>query len=170
MTARPTFSPFESAIFPIVYNKDILAAAGWETFPTTYDEMFQMFADIKAAGYNAVGQMAGDNAWTSMLWYSLIVEAIGGKDVYANGLSDPAFVEAAGVLKQMYDYYVRRRCLRDGLRRQRSLPQPRHRPLPQRPVVDRQLLQGRERRPERGLRRCHQPLCMTAARAMRPVS
>ena len=96
--------PFESAIFPIVYNKDILAAAGWETFPTTYDEMFQMFADIKAAGYNAVGQMAGDNAWTSMLWYSLIVEAIGGKDVYANGLSDPAFVEAAGVLKQMYDY------------------------------------------------------------------
>ena len=96
--------PFESAIFPIVYNKDILAAAGWETFPTTYDEMFQMFADIKAAGYHAVGQMAGDNAWTSMLWYSLIVEAIGGKDVYANGLSDPAFVEAAGVLKQMYDY------------------------------------------------------------------
>ena len=96
--------PFESAIFPIVYNKDILAAAGWETFPTTYDEMFQMFADIKSAGYNAVGQMAGDNAWTSMLWYSLIVEAIGGKDVYANGLSDPAFVEAAGVLKQMYDY------------------------------------------------------------------
>ncbi len=51
--------------------------------------MFQMFADIKAAGYNAVGQMSGDNAWTSMLWYSLIVEAIGGKDVYANGLSDP---------------------------------------------------------------------------------
>lgn len=96
--------PFESAIFPIVYNKEILAEAGWETFPTTYDEMFKMFADIKAAGYNAVGQMAGDNAWTSMLWYSLIVEAIGGKDVYANGLSDPAFVEAAGVLKQMYDY------------------------------------------------------------------
>lgn len=96
--------PFESAIFPIVYNKEILAEAGWETFPTTYDEMFKMFDDIKAAGYSAVGQMAGDNAWTSMLWYSLIVEAIGGKDVYANGLSDPAFVEAAGVLKKMYDY------------------------------------------------------------------
>ena len=96
--------PFESAIFPIVYNKDILAAAGWDSFPTTYDEMFKMFDDIKAAGYSAVGQMAGDNAWTSMLWYSLIVEAIGGKDVYENGLSDPAFVEAAGVLKKMYSY------------------------------------------------------------------
>jgi raffinose/stachyose/melibiose transport system substrate-binding protein len=96
--------PFESAIFPIVYNKEILAEAGWDTFPTTYDEMFQMFQDIKDAGYAAVGQMAGDNAWTSMLWYSLIVEAIGGKDVYADGLSNPAFVEAAGVLKEMYNY------------------------------------------------------------------
>ena len=40
----------------------------------------------------------------SMLWYSLLVEAIGGKDVYADGLSNPAFVEAAEVLKKMYDY------------------------------------------------------------------
>ena len=60
--------------------------------------------DIKAAGYNAVGQMAGENAWTSMLWYSLLVEAIGGADVYADGLSNPAFVEAAEVLKEMYKY------------------------------------------------------------------
>ena len=51
-----------------------------------------------------MGQMAGDNAWSSMLWYSLIVEAIGGKDVYADGLDNPAFVEAAKVLKEMYNY------------------------------------------------------------------
>ena len=96
--------PFESAVFTPIYNKNILAAAGWDHFPATYDEFFQMAADVKAAGYNVMGQMAGDNAWSSMLWYSLIVEAIGGKDVYANGLSDPAFVQAAAVLKQMYDY------------------------------------------------------------------
>ena len=51
-----------------------------------------------------MGQMAGDNAWSSMLWYSLIAEAIGGKDVYADGLDNPAFVEAAKVLKEMYSY------------------------------------------------------------------
>lgn len=96
--------PFESAIFPLVYNTAILAEAGWDSFPETYDELFAMFADVKAAGYNAVGQMAGENAWTSMLWYSLIVEAIGGADVYADGLSNPAFVEAATVLKDMYSY------------------------------------------------------------------
>jgi raffinose/stachyose/melibiose transport system substrate-binding protein len=96
--------PFESAVFTPIYNKNILAAAGWDHFPATYDEFFRMAEDVKAAGYNVMGQMAGDNAWSSMLWYSLIVEAIGGKDVYAKGLSDPAFVEAAGVLKKMYNY------------------------------------------------------------------
>ena len=96
--------PFESAVFPICYNTEILKECGYDSFPETYDEMLQMFKDIKAKGYNAVGQMAGENAWTSMLWYSLIVEAIGGKDVYADGLSNPAFVEAAEVLKEMYNY------------------------------------------------------------------
>lgn len=96
--------PFESAVFPLIYNTKIFADIGWDHFPTTYDEFFKFCDDAKAKGYNAMGQMAGDNAWTSMLWYSLIVEAIGGKDVYANGLEDPAFVEAAGVLKKMYEY------------------------------------------------------------------
>ncbi len=96
--------PFESAVFPLVYNKTILEKAGWDHFPATYDELFQMFKDVKKAGYNGMGQMAGDNAWTSMLWYSLIVEAIGGKDVYADGLDNPAFVKAAQVLKEMYSY------------------------------------------------------------------
>ncbi len=96
--------PFESAIFTPIYNTKIFNEIGWDHFPATYDEFFQFCEDAKAKGYNAMGQMAGENAWSSMLWYSLIVEAIGGKDVYANGLSDPAFVQAAEVLKQMYDY------------------------------------------------------------------
>ncbi len=96
--------PFESAVFTPIYNTKILAEAGWDHFPATYDEFFQMCKDVKDAGYNAMGQMAGENAWSSMLWYSLLVEAIGGKDVYANGLEDPAFVQAAEMLKEMYDY------------------------------------------------------------------
>ena len=96
--------PFESAVFTPIYNTKIFADIGWDHFPATYDEFFQFCEDAKAKGYNAMGQMAGENAWSSMLWYSLIVEAIGGKDVYANGLQDPAFVQAAEVLKAMYDY------------------------------------------------------------------
>ena len=96
--------PFESAVFTPIYNKTLLEKAGWDHFPATYDEFFAFCKDCKDNGINAMGQMAGDNAWSSMLWYSLIVEAIGGKDVYANGLQDPAFVEAAKVLKEMYEY------------------------------------------------------------------
>lgn len=96
--------PFESAIFTPIYNTKIFADIGWDHFPATYDEFFQFCEDAKAKGYNAMGQMAGENAWSSMLWYSLIVEAIGGKDVYANGLEDPAFVQAAKILKEMYNY------------------------------------------------------------------
>lgn len=96
--------PFESAVFTPIYNAKLLAECGWDHFPATYDEFFQMCKDVKAKGFNAMGQMAGDNAWTSMLWYSLIAEAIGGKDVYADGLDNPAFVEAAKVLKEMYSY------------------------------------------------------------------
>lgn len=96
--------PFESAVFTPIYNTKIFNEIGWDHFPATYDEFFQFCKDAKAKGYNAMGQMAGENGWSSMLWYSLIVEAIGGKDVYANGLQDPAFVQAAEILKEMYDY------------------------------------------------------------------
>ncbi|MBR0207698.1 MAG: extracellular solute-binding protein [Oscillospiraceae bacterium] len=98
------FLPFESAVFTPIYNTKIFAEIGWDHFPATYDEFMQFCKDAKAKGYNAMGQMAGENGWSSMLWYSLIVEAIGGKDVYANGLKDPAFVQAAEILKEMYSY------------------------------------------------------------------
>ena len=96
--------PFESAVFPLVYNTEILKECGYEAFPDNYDDMMAMFKDIKAKGYNAMGQMAGENAWSSMLWYSLIVQAIGGKAAYEEGLSNPAFVQAADILKEMYTY------------------------------------------------------------------
>ena len=96
--------PFESAVFTPIYNNKLLKEIGWDHAPATYEEFFQMCKDAKEAGYAGMGQMAGDNAWSSMLWYSLLVEAIGGKDVYADGLSNPAFVQAAEMLKEMYDY------------------------------------------------------------------
>ena len=96
--------PFEAAVFTPIYNTRIFNEIGWDHFPATYDEFFQFCEDAKAAGYNAMGQMAGENAWSSMLWYSLIVAAIGGKDVYADELDNPVFVEAAKVLKEMYNY------------------------------------------------------------------
>ena len=96
--------PFESAIFPLCYNTEILKECGYDSFPTDFNDMMEMFKTIKSKGYNAMGQMAGENGWSSMLWYSVIVQSIGGKEAFENGLSDPAFVQAAEILKEMYSY------------------------------------------------------------------
>ena len=96
--------PFESAVFGIYYNTELLANAGYTEFPATYDEMFAMADALKAQDVIAFPLMTGENGWTSMLWYSQILLAVGGPDVYKNGLDDPAFVQAAEVLKKMFDY------------------------------------------------------------------
>lgn len=96
--------PFESAVFGIYYNTELLQAAGYNEFPKTYDELFEMAEALKAQDVIAFPLMTGENAWTSMLWYSQILLSVGGPDVYKNGLDDPAFVKAAEVLKKMFDY------------------------------------------------------------------
>lgn len=96
--------PYESAVFGLYYNSELLEKAGYTEFPKTYDELFVMADALKAQGVIAFPLMTGENAWTSMLWYSQILLAIGGPDVYTNGLDDPAFVQAAEVLKKMFDY------------------------------------------------------------------
>ena len=46
-----TILPFESAVFTPIYNTEILAAVGWDHFPNTYDEFYQLAEDTKTAGY-----------------------------------------------------------------------------------------------------------------------
>lgn len=96
--------PYEAAAFPVMYNKKLLASVGYNEFPKTYDELFDCCEKLKAQGIAPMSQMTGENAYTTQLWYSQAVVAIGGKDVYANGLEDPAFVQAAEVVQKMYEY------------------------------------------------------------------
>lgn len=96
--------PYESAVFGIYYNAELLEAAGYAEFPKTYDEMFEMAEKLKEQDVIAFPLMTGENAWTSMLWYSQLLLAVGGPEVYQRGLDDPAFVQAAEVLRKMFDY------------------------------------------------------------------
>jgi len=95
--------PYEMAVTPVMYNKRLLKQAGWDKFPETFSELWQCAEDLKSAGITPFSQMTGENAWTTMLWYSQIVVAIGGPNVYDNP-NDPAFVEAAEVIKKMFEY------------------------------------------------------------------
>lgn len=100
--------PYEYGVTPVLYNDALFQKAGVTEFPKTYTEFFAACDKLKAANIVPMSQMTGENAWTSMLWYSQLVVAIGGKDVYKNvatdGLKDPAFVEAAKVLQKMFKY------------------------------------------------------------------
>lgn len=96
--------PFESAVFGLYYNSELLKKAGYEAFPENFDELFKMAEALKEKDIVAFPLMIGENGWTSMLWYSQILQAVGGPNVYDNGFDNPAFVTAAEVLKKMFDY------------------------------------------------------------------
>lgn len=96
--------PYENAVVPIMYNQKLLDSAGVSELPTSFDELWTVCDKLKESGVSPMGQMTGNNAWTSMLWYSYAVAACGGENVYKRGLDDPAFVQAAEILKKMFDY------------------------------------------------------------------
>ena len=95
--------PYEIGVTPIWYNSDLFAQAGISEFPKTIEDFWDASDALKAAGIVPTSQMTGGtNAWTSMLWYSHIVNSLGGPDVWSKPLSDPLFAEAAEVLLRMY--------------------------------------------------------------------
>ena len=96
--------PYEVAYTPIWYNMNILKASGVSEIPSTYEAFFSACEKIKAAGFIPSSQMTGGtNAWTSMLWYSHICASLGGEDVWKKDFkTDPIFVQAAEILKKMY--------------------------------------------------------------------
>ncbi len=99
--------PFEVGVTPIWYNEDLLAEAGWDSFPETIDEFWEMAEDLKANDIAPTSQMTGgSNAWTSMLWYSHILASIGGPDVWDRPLSHPQYVEAAEIMQRMFKDYT----------------------------------------------------------------
>lgn len=95
--------PYEIGLTPIWYNSELLADVGYDSFPATMEEFWDMADALKAQGIVPTSQMTGGgNAFTSMLWFSHIVGSLGGPDVWSKPLSDPLFTEAAQILLRLY--------------------------------------------------------------------
>ena len=95
--------PYEIGLTPIWYNSAQLAQVGYDEFPQTMDEFWELAEALQAADVVPSSQMTGGgNAWTSMLWFSHLVGSLGGPDVWSRPLSDPLFEEAAAVLMRLY--------------------------------------------------------------------
>jgi len=95
--------PYEIAITPIWYNSDLFEKAGIASFPKTMDEFWSATEKLKAIGVAPTSQMTGGtNSWTSMLWYSHFLGSFGGPNIWDKGWDDPAFAQAAAILKRLY--------------------------------------------------------------------
>ena len=95
--------PYEIAIAPIWYNSALFEKAGIASFPKTMDEFWVATEKLKAIGVAPTSQMTGGtNSWTSMLWYSHFLGSFGGPTIWDKDWSDPAFAQAAAILKRLY--------------------------------------------------------------------
>ena len=98
--------PMEIAILPIWYNMDAMRSVGVTAPPRTMDEFFAAASRLRAAGIAPMSQMTGDtNAWTSMLWFSHLAVSLGGVNVWDRPFTDPAFVQAATILRRLIADY-----------------------------------------------------------------
>lgn len=98
--------PMETAILPLWYNMDAFRSVGVTSIPTTMKELTAAFDKLKAAGIAPSSQMTGDtNAWTSMIWFSHFAVSLGGVNVWDKSFTDPAFVEAAKLVKMFITDY-----------------------------------------------------------------
>ena len=70
--------PFESAYWPVMYNKKLLSEVGYDKFPETFDELWDCCDKLKAKGITPMSQMTGENAYTTVLWLNYAAIAAGG--------------------------------------------------------------------------------------------
>lgn len=102
--------PPSFAVCHCVYANDALLEKLGLTYPKTFEEWKAQVPVIRAAGYYPVS-MGNRDAWVVNSWLlSLFVDRCGGPDWFINAargkgasFTDPQFVEAIDVLKQMCD-------------------------------------------------------------------
>jgi len=99
--------PYETAVLPIWYNMDMMNKAGVSTVPATMAELMSAMDKLKASGVYPTSQMTGDtNAWTSMIWFSWFAVSYGGAKIWDKPFTDKAFVQAATLMKKIFDNYT----------------------------------------------------------------
>ncbi|UOQ83728.1 extracellular solute-binding protein [Gracilibacillus salinarum] len=91
----------------IFYDKDMLADAGYDEFPTTYDEFLQLIDDLKADDITPIA-LGNSDAWVlQSVYISTIADRFTGNDFLkgvANGeraFTDDDFVKSLGVIDEL---------------------------------------------------------------------
>lgn len=96
--------PYETGVVPIMYNKEILDAAGVIELPTSWDEFFAVCDKVSAMGISPTSFMTGGNAWTAQLWFSYALASVAGPDAWSKDITSEEYKEAAEIVKRIYSY------------------------------------------------------------------
>ena len=101
-------APFDMGAITFWYNKDLLAKAGYTSFPGDWDGFVAMVKKIKAAGITPIALGGGDK-WPAMHMWSYIALRLGGGQLFIDtfsgknkkGFEDPTFVKAGQMLADL---------------------------------------------------------------------
>ena len=93
----------QAAVF--YYNADLLAAAGFDHFPTTWDEFFACAEALKANGVSAISLYTADDAWYATGFLTYAFASFAGSELANSGTIDcDEMVKAAEYLQKAFTY------------------------------------------------------------------
>ncbi len=93
----------QAAVF--YYNADLLAAAGFDHFPTTWDEFFACAEALKANGVSAISLYTADDAWYATGFLTYAFASFAGAELANSGTIDcDDMVKAAEYLQKAFTY------------------------------------------------------------------
>jgi raffinose/stachyose/melibiose transport system substrate-binding protein len=93
----------------LFYNTELLAQAGVEELPTTWDDFFATLEALAAADVTALSLHTDETAWCAMLLYeALVARSEEGREfleiTFPDDFNQPYLVEAAADLATMFQY------------------------------------------------------------------
>ena len=106
-----TYAIPASSTAPVVLymNKDVLAEAGIDEAPATWDELLADVKKLKKAGQAPIS-LGGQSKWPYLMWIEYLVDRIGGPQPFQDILdekpgawSDPAVIKATTMIQQIIE-------------------------------------------------------------------
>ncbi|WP_262852109.1 extracellular solute-binding protein [Mumia quercus] len=91
-------------------NKKVLADAGVDTAPATFDELLDAVGKLKRAGVDTPIALAGQSQWPELMWIQYLADRVGGPETFnavlkgePDAWSSPEMLKALDMITQLVD-------------------------------------------------------------------
>ena len=90
------------------YNKELFAKAGIAAAPSTYAELLDAVAKLKAAGVETPIALAGQSLWPELMWIEYLADRVGGPEAFQavidgepDAWSNPDILRALSMIQEL---------------------------------------------------------------------